>query len=123
MMTTVAQGGKEREVVMIDLATLPMWLATIDGSRVAEEARPKLIRFQKECAQVLRDHFFGKPHTDPVIASLQAALQVRQAQLALEKKVEGTHRIDVEARALGQAALDVAEVAIHPAPRNADRLS
>jgi hypothetical protein len=39
IMTTVAQEGKAREVVMIDLDTLPMGLATIDGSRVAEAVR------------------------------------------------------------------------------------
>ncbi|HEY7428465.1 MAG TPA: phage antirepressor N-terminal domain-containing protein [Gemmataceae bacterium] len=39
IMTAVAQDGKEREVVMTDLDTLPMWLATIDGSRVGEAVR------------------------------------------------------------------------------------
>ena len=39
IMTTVAQDGQEREVVMIDLDTLPMWLATFDGSRVGEAVR------------------------------------------------------------------------------------
>src|SRR5262249_18066667 len=50
IMTTVAQDGQEREVVMIDLDTLPMWLARIDVNRVAETVRLKLIRFQKEGA-------------------------------------------------------------------------
>src|SRR5262249_8247148 len=36
-------------------------------------------------------------------------VQVRQAQLALEKKVEVTNQIAVETRALSRAALDVAE--------------
>jgi hypothetical protein len=65
-----------------------MWLATIDVSRVAESVRPKRVRYQKKCAQVQRDHYFGNPPEDPILASLQTAVQVRQAQLALEKKVD-----------------------------------
>ncbi len=37
-----------------------MWLATIDVNRVRPEAREKLIAYQRECAKVLRDHFFGR---------------------------------------------------------------
>jgi hypothetical protein len=45
---------------MIDLDALPMWLATIESSRVAEPAREKLVRYQREAAAVLRDHFLGR---------------------------------------------------------------
>lgn len=47
---------------MLHLDALPMWLATIEPSRVAAEARPRLERFQLECAKALRDHFFGQHH-------------------------------------------------------------
>lgn len=57
----VAEDGKIREVFCLDLDSFPMWLATIDAGRVADEARPKLIRYQREAARVLRDHFFGPP--------------------------------------------------------------
>lgn len=53
--------GKSYEQVFIHLDSLPMWLATIEVSRCAAEARPTIERFQLECAQVLRDHFFGAP--------------------------------------------------------------
>lgn len=53
--------GKSYEQVFIHLDSLPMWLATIETSRVAAEARPTIERFQVECAKVLRDHFFGAP--------------------------------------------------------------
>jgi hypothetical protein len=68
-----------------------------------------LIRYQKECAQVLRDHFFGKASEDPVLASLQAAVQVRQAQLALEKKVEVVNRVAAAAKETAEAALRTVE--------------
>lgn len=53
--------GKQYEQVFIHLDSLPMWLATIETSRVAAEARPTIERFQVECAKVIRDHFFGAP--------------------------------------------------------------
>ena len=53
--------GKNYQSFCLDLDSVPMWLATIDASRVAEASRPKRILFQKECVKVLRDHFFPKP--------------------------------------------------------------
>jgi len=45
LIVTVAEDGKARELFCVDLDSLPMWLATIDASRVSDEARPKLVRF------------------------------------------------------------------------------
>jgi hypothetical protein len=53
--------GRNYEMFCVDMDTLPMWLATIDVGRVKEESRAKLITYQRECARVLRDHFFGSP--------------------------------------------------------------
>jgi len=53
--------GREQELFCLDLDSLPMWLATINPGKVREELRPKLIRYQRECAQVLRDHFLKAP--------------------------------------------------------------
>ncbi len=60
MNRVVAEDGKTREMFCISLDSLPMWLATIEPSRVAEHVRPKLLVFQKECARALADHFFGR---------------------------------------------------------------
>jgi hypothetical protein len=62
LITSVAADGRHRQQAYIHLDALPMWLATIEPGRVSEEARPRLERFQVECARALRDHFFGKPH-------------------------------------------------------------
>lgn len=56
----VADDGKARRVACLDLDSLPMWLATIEASRVAKALRPKLLAYQREAARVLRDHFFGR---------------------------------------------------------------
>lgn len=60
MICAVAEDGKKRMVFCLDLDSLPMWLATIDTQRVRPAVREKLVTYQKECAQVLRDHFFGE---------------------------------------------------------------
>ncbi len=60
MMTATDARGIARETWCVHLDTLPMWLATIDVSRVAEKVRPKLIAYQKECAKVLADHFYRR---------------------------------------------------------------
>lgn len=51
--------AQRREIAVIDLDGLPMWLATIEPSRVGEHVREKLVRYQREAAAVLRDHFLG----------------------------------------------------------------
>ena len=60
LMVAVAEDGKNRELFCLALDSLPMWLAGIEPSRAKPQARQKLIAYQRECAQVLRDHFFGR---------------------------------------------------------------
>lgn len=52
MITTVAEDGKNREFFCLHLDSVPMWLATIEPSRVAEGVREKLIAYQREAARV-----------------------------------------------------------------------
>jgi hypothetical protein len=69
--------GRLQETFCCDLDTLPMWLATIDVGRVRPEAREKLIAYQRECARVLRDHFFGTRTSSVDLAGLsEIAAQV-----------------------------------------------
>lgn len=70
--------GKNYEVSAISLDSLPMWLANIHASKVKPEVRPKLVRYQKECAKVLRDHFFGRTSYvayDPRIERLERQVE------------------------------------------------
>lgn len=100
-LTMVAGDGRARELSMINLDTLGMWLATISPGRVSDEARPKVILYQAECVRVLRRHFFGesKRQAEPTNRNLAALANINQ-QLAtiagdheqrlaeLEQKVE-----------------------------------
>lgn len=57
MILSTASDGKSYEMYALRLDCLPMWLATIDASRVKKELRAKLELYQKEAAHVLADHF------------------------------------------------------------------
>lgn len=56
----IAANGITYQTYCIDLECLPMWLATITASRVSPHVRPKLERYQRECARILAGYFFGQ---------------------------------------------------------------
>ena len=85
MRTVVAADGKARELFCIDRRTVPMWLATIDSSRVADHVRPKLEAYQCGIADLLDRTFF--PSTQPkglAYREARAALDARKAAHAAE---------------------------------------
>jgi hypothetical protein len=61
MMSVTGSDGKAYKMMCLELRSFPMWLATIDESRVRPELQDKLALYQVECADALRDRFFGKP--------------------------------------------------------------
>lgn len=67
---TGAENKLSRELYLLHLDSLAMWLATIDAERVKEAVRPRVEDFQLHCAKVLRDHFF--PRAIPVHAPAPA---------------------------------------------------
>jgi P22_AR N-terminal domain len=44
----------------ISLKRLPMWLARLEANRINEASRPKVIRYQIECADALYDYWLKK---------------------------------------------------------------
>jgi hypothetical protein len=65
----VAEDGKVRDMVTVDLRTFLMLLATIDERRVNEAVRPTLIAYQNEVADVIEAWFtrgrtFGRSGVD-----------------------------------------------------------
>ena len=59
MMEVVANDGRVRSMLCLELDSLPIWLARIEESKVRPELRNKLAAYQLECAHALRDRFFG----------------------------------------------------------------
>ena len=71
-MATTGSDGKQYQMAMLDLKSLPMWLATIQVSRVSAEAKPLLLAYQKECRDVLYQHFVGNDGHQAFIENLIA---------------------------------------------------
>ena len=58
--TTVAEDGKNREMVCLPIDMINGWLFTINPNRVSEEIRPVVLYYQKECYRALFE-FWNKP--------------------------------------------------------------
>jgi hypothetical protein len=56
----VAQDGKIREVFCLSLRSVAGWLFSVNAGKVRPALRAKLVRYQRECADVLADHFLGR---------------------------------------------------------------
>lgn len=56
----VAEDGKSRESVCLSIRSVAGWLFTINAGKVAPHLRKKLALYQRECADVLADHFLGR---------------------------------------------------------------
>ena len=55
-----APNGQVVPTTAIDIKTLHGWLLSINENNVPEAIRPKLIRYQAECVEVLERHFLRK---------------------------------------------------------------
>jgi hypothetical protein len=53
-----AHGG--RPALALDLDMVPIWLARIEANKVRADVKPKLLRYQREIARVLRDFWSGR---------------------------------------------------------------
>lgn len=57
--------GGSQEMMLLDIEYLPAWLSSISPEKVHEDIRDKLIMYQEECAQTLRDYWFAGQATNP----------------------------------------------------------
>lgn len=103
---TPSPGGVQQTTV-ITSETVPMWLATIDENRVSDDARPKLVAYQREAKAALDAYFNKRDVQAPAVNQfdvLRAAIDQieaaqRQAELAAAKADAVEHRADIiEAR-------------------------
>ena len=80
----VNTAGGPQEMPAITLRVLPGWLYTIDENRVKPEAREDVIVFQRECTDVLAEHFAAKqrpalPQPDALVPSEPITKPLRPA--------------------------------------------
>lgn len=59
IITTVAEDGKNREMLCLPIQYLNGWLFGIDINRCKPEIRDTLIKYKKECYQALHDYWFN----------------------------------------------------------------
>lgn len=65
MITSVAEDGKQREMICLPLNKLNGWLFGIDSNRVKPEIKDRVIAYQEKCFDVLAEHFgMGRMHGD-----------------------------------------------------------
>ncbi len=95
VMTVVAGDGRQREMVMIDSRTIPMWLAAIDENKVNEQSRDKLVAYQREAAAAL-DAYFNQRAAAPAMNQLDVL------RAALDQ-IEAVQRDAAEAREIAEA--------------------
>ncbi|AIT89192.1 phage antirepressor N-terminal domain-containing protein [Corynebacterium ulcerans] len=110
---TIPSNGGPQETNLIDLRTLTMWLATIDENRVSEEARPLVVAYQQEIADVIESYWAKggaiNPRADEhkinaLMFQARAGLELCQAAKGLirDEHLEAKARI-ILARGLGEA--------------------
>ena len=113
MINTVGADGKNREMTCIDLRTLTMWLATIDENRVSEEARPLVVAYQSEIADVIESYWANGGAINPratehqknaLMFELRSQMELAQAAKGLihDDFLEAKARI-ILARGMGEA--------------------
>jgi hypothetical protein len=79
-----------RSVAALLHTMIPYWLATVPPNQVNEASRPKLLRYQREVANVLARLFYGgdavpeEAAADPAIAEIQRRFQdsLREVRIA-----------------------------------------
>lgn len=103
VMMTLQVGDQRRNLSMVDRRTLTMWLATIDASRVSEEARPVLEAYQSEAADALDAYFHKGGAINPNATEDQLADVLGQAKAQLEliqlaKGIIHDDHLDAQAR-------------------------
>lgn len=102
IMITPEGRPQQQEMSCLPLKRLSGWLFGINARKVKEEVRERLIRYQKECYDVLDEAFKqGRLTSDPAFSDLletnspavqayrmaQAVVQLAQAQILMEGKI------------------------------------
>ena len=118
IMITTGADGKSYEMVCLPLKFIYGWLFTINPGKVAPEAKGKVIKYRKECYEVLYDHFTGAGRKAQEQARLEAELINQKHTLAadLGRKQEEIREIKSKMCSLDQSLAKLSEERINPQP-------
>jgi hypothetical protein len=88
MIKATSATGADGKSYMVEMLMLPIkflngWLFGIDSSRVKSEAKEAVIKYQRECFEVLANHFmpkipYGLKETAPTFASIEMQRHVQE---------------------------------------------
>ncbi len=82
-MTTMTSQGKDGKSYLVEMLMMPIkyingWLFGVDASRVKPEIKPRLLEYQRECFDVLANHFM--PQTRYGLLDLPEPPTISKAQ-------------------------------------------
>jgi hypothetical protein len=105
---------REREMLCLPLDFVNGFLFGINAQRVNPEVKPKLLRYQRECYQVLADAFIRVPDSselfDENAKSMAALQQIRENALAVARLAEEQMRMQMQVMTrLDKAAIIVGQ--------------
>jgi P22_AR N-terminal domain len=117
--------GGNPNILCLPLDFLNGWLFGINATRVKEEHREKVVRYQRECYRVLAEAFQVKSVVTTPSSSIQVLEQLRETGLAIAQLAEQqiaietrlTNRLDKAAQVVGdiQRRLGAVERRVNPA--------
>lgn len=89
IITTVAEDGRQREMVCLPLRKIPAFLYSVNPSKVKPELREKIIRYQSECDDALWDYWSQGSASRPGAALNDAQfISLNRAATALLKQLQ-----------------------------------
>ena len=119
------RAGGSQTMLCLPLDFLNGWLFGINATRVKEEHREKVIRYQRECYRILAEAFQVKSAITTPSSSIQVLEQLRETGLAIAQLAEQqiaietrlTNRLDKAAQVVGdiQRRLGAVERRVNPA--------
>lgn len=86
----VAADEKERDMVCMPLKFIYGWLFTINPGKVAPDVRKAVLRYRRECYEVLYEHFS---------ASMARTIETNNAEITLLREINEALSAEKEAKA------------------------
>lgn len=109
--------GKTYEMYALPLQYIYGWLATINPGKVAPEAKEMVMKYRKECYDVLYDHFTGKMKKTNELNQEEIRI-LNELRKALEQKKELINSI----KALEKSLEDLRNDRLDPNPSLFDNI-
>ena len=131
--TRTNTGGGNPNMLAIPLEFMPGWLFGISASRVKENLRPKIIRYQRECFRVLWEAFQTRRLTSeeglmqrdsPAVQAYHLAVAVADLarnQVLMEARM--SERLDEQGRRIDEIESVLGDPGRHVTPEQASQIS